>query len=110
MKYIYRIIKIIILLALLVVALKNTQLVSFNWLFGTPVEWPLIVLLLIFFVIGTVFGIFAMLGRIMTLRHENVRLRNELKKQAKIRKDEVTTTTAVIVDEEIAAKIPPIHP
>ncbi len=113
MKYIYRLIKLAILLALLVIAIKNTQIVDFNSVFGQPVKWPLIVFLLIFFVVGTVFGIFAMLGRIMTLRNETIRLRRELSKNAKISQQELelaTKGTETTEEDDKAANMPPLHP
>ncbi len=114
MKYFYRLLKVIILLALLVIALKNTQLVDFNWVIGEKLQWPLITLLLIFFVIGTVFGIFSMLGRVMSLRNENIRLRRELIKNAKIKHEEFASLQDTKEDgSENANKkatTPPIHP
>lgn len=75
--------KIAVLAALVVLSAFNTSAVSFVWLPGSTISLPLIVLLLIFFVAGSVFGVFAMFGRMLYLRHENNRLREEVRKHAK---------------------------
>ena len=84
MKYFYLLLKGVILMALLLVTIRNTHWVTFNGVLNQHVELPLIVLLLIFFVIGCIFGVLAMLGRILRLRNEAGRLRRDLKKSARI--------------------------
>ncbi|STZ75861.1 LapA family protein [Bergeriella denitrificans] len=101
MKMIYTIIKILILLVFLLLAVSNTQSVSFFYLPGQPVELPLIVVLFGAFVVGIVFGLFALFGRLLALRSENNRLRAEVKKHARISEQDVQAATP-----EAAAKAP----
>lgn len=82
MKLIYTIIKILILLVFLLLAITNTHTVSFFYLPGQNVNLPLIVVLFGAFIIGIVFGMFALFGRLLALRSENNRLRAEVKKHA----------------------------
>lgn len=83
MKIIYALIKIVVLLILLLLAVSNTQMTAFNYLPGQTVNLPLIVLLLIFFIIGAVFGVFAMFGRLLRLRGQVSQLQAKLDKQIK---------------------------
>ena len=80
MKTIYLAIKIILLLVLLFFAVQNTHMVEFFWFGKGGVNLPLIALLFVAFAVGALFGMFAMLGRILTLRGENNSLKRELKK------------------------------
>lgn len=83
MKIVYLILKIALLLVLLLLTIKNTHSVEFFWGFKNSVSWPLIVLLLIFFVIGALFGVLAMLRRVLGLRSEVASLQRDAKKQQK---------------------------
>lgn len=94
MKWIYNIIKIIILLAFLIIAIGNTQLTDLYYLPGQSVKLPLIVALFGVFVVGVLFGMFALFGRLMRLRSENNRLRLEVKKSARISEQDLTVPTA----------------
>lgn len=80
MKTLALIIKGVILLLFLAMAVSNTQTVSFFYLPGQSIELPLIVVLFGAFVIGIVFGMFALFGRLLRLRSETNRLRAEVKK------------------------------
>nr|WP_027010202.1 lipopolysaccharide assembly protein LapA domain-containing protein [Conchiformibius kuhniae] len=84
MKIISLIVKLLILALLLVLALTNTNAVDFFYLPGQSVRLPLIVVMFGLFVVGTVFGIFAMFGRVLRLRGENSRLRREVEKTARL--------------------------
>ncbi|VEJ21557.1 LapA family protein [Neisseria animaloris] len=84
MKIVYLVIKLIVLLVFLVLAISNTQTVQFFYLPAQSADLPLIVVLFGAFVIGAVFGLFALFGRLLALRSENNRLRAELKKSARI--------------------------
>ena len=70
MKLIYTIIKILILLVFLLLAITNTHTVSFFYLPGQNINLPLIVVLFGAFIIGIVFGMFALFGRLLSLRAE----------------------------------------
>lgn len=108
MKIIYTLIKIIILLAFILLAVSNTQTMAFNYLPGLTWHLPLIVLLLAFFVVGAVFGVLAMFGRLLSLRNEVNRLRAEVKKSA----NRVTTTPTATVSaaEHNATPGAEVHP
>lgn len=84
MKAVSWIFKILILLVFLLLAVSNVQTVQFFYLPGYEISLPLIVVLFGAFVIGTLFGIFAMFGRLLRLRSENNRLRAEVKKTARM--------------------------
>lgn len=90
MKLIYTIIKILILLVFLLLAITNTHTVSFFYLPGQNINLPLIVVLFGAFIIGIVFGMFALFGRLLSLRSENNRLRAEVKKHAHLSEKDLT--------------------
>lgn len=81
MRYVYLVIKIIILLFLLIISVKNIHSVEFFWFFGNSVQWPLIVLLLLFLFLGVVLGVLGMTGRVFRLRREISRLKKENKQK-----------------------------
>lgn len=84
MKFIALIVKAIVLIFFLILALINTHAVPFAYVPGQQVEWPLIVVLFLAFMLGALFGIFAMFGRLLRLRSENNRLRAEVQKSARL--------------------------
>lgn len=94
MKLIYTFIKIIILLLFLLLAVLNTDTVSFSYLPGQKFDLPLIAALFCAFVVGIVFGMFALFGRLLSLRGENSRLRAEVKKSARLTGKELTAPPA----------------
>lgn len=84
MKYLSMAIKFIILIILLIFALINTAKVPFSYLPNQNLELPLIVVLFGAFIAGSVFGLFALFGRLLRLRNENARLRAEVQKSARL--------------------------
>lgn len=90
MKLISTIIKILILLVFLLLSITNTHTVSFFYLPGQNINLPLIVVLFGAFIIGIVFGMFALFGRLLSLRSENNRLRAEVKKHAHLSEKDLT--------------------
>ena len=90
MKLISTIIKILILLVFLLLAITNTHTVSFFYLPGQNINLPLIVVLFSAFIIGIVFGMFALFGRLLSLRSENNRLRAEVKKHTHLSEKDLT--------------------
>lgn len=90
LKIISLIIKIFILVLLLILAFINTNKVHFSYLPGQAVDVPLILILFGMFVIGAVFGIFAMFGRLLRLRSENNRLRAEVHRAARLTTQDIT--------------------
>ncbi len=107
MKIFYGLVKILILLVFLLLAVSNTQTVSFYYLPGQPVDLPLIVVLFGAFVIGIVFGMFALFGRLLGLRNENNRLRAEVKKHARLTEQDVQTASPAPAAPAVAAVTPP---
>jgi len=89
MKLFSLIIKLLLLAVFIILAAFNTHIVSFSYLPGSEIRMPLILLLLAFFVIGAVFGVFSMFGRLLALRHENNRLRNEGHKTARTAREQL---------------------
>lgn len=104
MKTLYLAVKIILLLVLLFFAVQNTHLVEFFWFGKGGVNLPLIALLFVAFAVGALFGMFAMLGRILTLRGENNSLKRELKKAEKsveqYIENEISVHSALSADEQ----------
>lgn len=84
LKMISWLVKALILILLIILALSNTAAVEFFYLPGQAIGLPLIAVMFGMFVIGAVFGIFAMFGRILRLRGENNRLRAEVQKSARL--------------------------
>jgi len=106
MKLIYTIIKILILLVFLLLAITNTHTVSFFYLPGQNINLPLIVVLFSAFIIGIVFGMFALFGRLLSLRSENNRLRAEVKKAARLNNTDIAAPTAAPVPAPTHAPVP----
>lgn len=102
MRLLYALIKLLILILLMILAVFNTEAVRFEYIPGQSVELPLIVLLLCFFIIGALFGILALFGRLLALRHEAVRLREEVRKSGRIALEQATAhdTPAAAVETQ----------
>ena len=73
------ILRIILFLALFLLALKNTDTVSLHLYFDQQWQAPLILVLLLFFVVGAVVGVIATLGTVFRQRREIARLQRELR-------------------------------
>ena len=106
MKLFSLIIKLLLLAVFIVLAAFNTHLVNFSYLPGSEISLPLILLLLAFFVIGAVFGVFSMFGRLLSLRHENNRLRNEVRKNARIAQEQLQTPVPVDAAQPVSDAAP----
>ena|SRR5450631_4261313 len=70
--------RIILFLALFLFALKNTDTVSLRLYFDQVWQAPLVLVLLVFFVAGTVLGVLATLATVFRQRREIARLQHEL--------------------------------
>ena len=70
--------RIILFLALFLFALKNTDSVSLRLYFDQVWQAPLILVLLVFLVAGTVMGVLATLATVFRQRREIARLQREL--------------------------------
>lgn len=69
--------RIVIFLFLFAFALKNTELVSVRFFFDSFWQAPLVIIVLAFFVAGTVLGVLSLLGVVFRLRREVSRLKRE---------------------------------
>jgi len=78
MRVIAWILRIILFLALFLLALKNTETVSLRLYFDQIWQAPLILVLLVFFAAGAVVGVLATLATVFRQRREIARLRREL--------------------------------
>lgn len=108
MKLISLIAKALILVVFILLAVGNTQPVSFFYLPGQNVDLPLILVLFGAFLIGIVCGIFALFGRLLGLRSEVGRLRAEVKKHGRMTEQDIRqaapSTPAVPAATETARK------
>ncbi len=110
MKLFYNIIKVLIFLVFLLVALSNTQTVPFFYLPKQQLDLPLIAVLFGAFVVGALFGVFAMFGRLLRLRAESNRLRREVAKSAKISEKELAAAAATAQAASPAVAVPAVQP
>ena len=67
MKYISRLVTILLFILFFGFALKNDQEVTLHYFFGYEQQAPLVIMLLVFFISGAVLGILAMVP--MVFRH-----------------------------------------
>lgn len=70
MRYLTWLLRILLFVALLGFAMKNSEIVSLRYLFGYEWQAPLVVALFGFLVLGVVLGMLAMLDTVVRLRSE----------------------------------------
>ncbi|MEK7360806.1 MAG: LapA family protein [Pseudomonadota bacterium] len=75
--------RIILFLALFLLALKNTDTVSLWLYFGQVWQAPLILVLLVFFAAGAAMGVLATLATVFRQRRDIARLQRELRGRAR---------------------------
>ncbi|TFW04789.1 LapA family protein [Oxalobacteraceae bacterium OM1] len=78
MKYVFRIIAVVLFLVFFGFALKNTQEAVLTLFLGYELRGPLVMLLLGFFVAGAVLGIFAMIPTVFRHRRDLTRHKKTL--------------------------------
>ena len=78
MKLFFLLIKLLLFLAALTFAVKNTDPVTVRYYLGMQWQAPLIFVILIVFCAGAVAGVFASLAHIVRLRRDISRLRKEV--------------------------------
>ncbi|EGK11784.1 hypothetical protein HMPREF0476_0225 [Kingella kingae ATCC 23330] len=100
MKLFYLIIKAIVLIFFLILALINFQRVPFSYLPSQQMELPLIVVMFGMFVVGAIFGMFALFGRLLRLRSENARLRAEVQKSARLATQDIAAPVQAASDKQ----------
>lgn len=79
MKYLLWFLRVLLFLALLGFAIKNTDPVAVRFYLGSEWEAPLVFVLLVAFVIGAVGGVLASLGVVFRKRREIAGLRKQLR-------------------------------
>ena len=79
MKYALLALKVVVFLLLFGFAMHNSQTVTMNFFLGYAWKTPLIVLVLVFFVAGALFGLLASLVFVMRVRRELLALKRELR-------------------------------
>jgi|SRR5215831_2321529 len=75
-------VRILLFLALLVFAVRNTELVTLRFYLDQQWQVPLVLALLVFFAIGAVLGVLACMGRVLRQRRELVALKREMRSRA----------------------------
>jgi lipopolysaccharide assembly protein A len=78
MKIVSRIITVLLFLVFFAFALNNTETVTLHFFSGYEFPGPLVLMLLIFFVAGIVFGVFAMLPTLFRHRRDLSKLKKTL--------------------------------
>jgi putative membrane protein len=78
MKVISRIIAVILFIVFFGFALKNTDPVTLHFFMGYEFPGPLVLMLLIFFVAGIAFGVFAMIPTLFRHRRDLSKYKKEL--------------------------------
>lgn len=84
MRYVNWLLRAILFLILLGLAVMNDQPATLRYFFDFEWQTSLVVLMLLFFVIGSGVGILAMLGNILRQRREIARLKRELRLKNKL--------------------------
>jgi uncharacterized integral membrane protein len=74
--------RILVFLALLVFAVRNTDPVTVRFYLDQQWQVPLVLALLVFFAGGAVLGVLACMGRLLRQRREIVGLKRELRARA----------------------------
>ncbi len=83
MKILFRLFAILLFLVFFGFALKNTDEVVLHFFWGSQARSPLILLLLAFFVAGSVMGVLAMTSTVLRYRRELLRLKKEIDQKKK---------------------------
>ncbi|MEO6976380.1 MAG: LapA family protein [Gallionella sp.] len=84
MRYLNWIIRVILFIALLGFAVKNDQPVTLSYFFGFEWQSYLVVVLLIFFSVGTAVGVLAMLSGQLRQRRQIAALKREIRAMNKL--------------------------
>jgi putative membrane protein len=89
MRWIFRILGVILFVVFFVFALKNQQEVTLSFFPGGNVEGPLVILLLAFFAAGSALGVLAMMPTMFRYRREVSRVKKLLTLLQKDNDDQV---------------------
>jgi len=78
MRLIVRLVGLALLMLLVIIAAYNSQLVKFQLLFGYQFVFPLIVLLIGFFLLGILVGLLMVTNHFFAMRHQIMMLKRQL--------------------------------
>lgn len=78
MRLIFRLAGLALLMLLVIIAAYNSQLVKFQLLFGYQFVFPLIVLLIGFFLLGILVGLLMAANHFFVMRHQIIMLKRQL--------------------------------
>lgn len=84
MRYLNWIIRLVLFIALLGFAVKNGQPVTLSYFFGYEWQSYLVIVLLIFFSVGTAVGVLAMLPSLLRQRREIAALKRQIRASHKL--------------------------
>lgn len=105
MRYLIWILRLLVFIAVLIFAVKNTDPVKVNFYADYTVQSvPLIVVMLVTFVVGAVFGLLLTVPMAMRRRREAARLRREVERLKSLA--QAAASPAVVVPESIAPMSP----
>jgi putative membrane protein len=106
MKVLMLAVKVLLFLAALTFAVKNTDVVTVRYYLGLQWQAPLIFVILVVFCLGAVGGVLASLGHIVRLRRELARARLEL---GNVRKSVPSdTVAAAAMQSTVSSTVPPV--
>jgi uncharacterized integral membrane protein len=84
MRYLSWLLRLVVFVALLGFALKNDQPVTLRYFFGYEWQASLVIVLLLFFALGAVIGVLAMLVNVLQQRREIARLKRDIRIRNKL--------------------------
>ncbi|MFZ5502985.1 MAG: LapA family protein [Pseudomonadota bacterium] len=84
MRYLNWLWRVALLLALLGFAVKNEQPVALRYFLGYQWDAPLVIVLLVFFAVGALTAVLALLPNMLRQRREIARLKREIKLKNKL--------------------------
>lgn len=108
MRYLVWILRLVVFVVVLLFALKNTGPVDVNFYAGHVVtDVPLIVVMLVVFVLGALFGLLMTAPAVMRRRREAARLRREVARlEEKQRQQPAAPREAAVAPETVAPLAP----
>ncbi|HEY8887083.1 MAG TPA: LapA family protein [Gallionella sp.] len=84
MRYLNWIIRVVLFIALLGFAVKNDQPVTLRYFFGYEWQSYLVIVLLVFFSVGTAVGVLAMFPNVLKQRREIAALKRQIRAKNKL--------------------------
>lgn len=84
MRFLNWLLRAFLFIALLGFAIKNDQPITLRYFFGYEWQSSLVVVLLLFFAVGTIVGVLAMFMNVLQQRREIARLKRDIKARNKL--------------------------